>query len=146
MLNESERHSLISGSVRQLRNVHQGMNNFYNEPPFAERLMRLSEQEAIPETIQAQFVQTVVGCYIGNGYGVSRAAVPYYEGMIRSFSPREIVSLISADRGSSVVAHRIRSNSSCRSRFADALGLVDSGSNPASVRTSYHRAIRRSTR
>lgn len=38
LLNESERHSVISNAVQRLWNVHQGMNNFYNEPPFAERL------------------------------------------------------------------------------------------------------------
>ena len=96
LLNESERHSLISGLVKRLWVVHQGMNNFYNEPPFAERLSRLSEQEPIPETIQEQFVHTVVGCYIGNGYGISRAAESYYESMIRSFSPKEVGLMISA--------------------------------------------------
>ena len=84
LLNESERHSVISAAVRHLWDVHLAMNNFYNEPPFAERLMNLSEVEPIPETIQEHFVYTVVGCYIGNGYGVSRAAAPYYEAMIDS--------------------------------------------------------------
>ena len=73
-LNEAERHSVISAAVRQLWNIHLGMINFYNEPPFAERLMRLSELEAIPETIQEQFVHNVVGCYIGNTYGDSLRA------------------------------------------------------------------------
>ena len=117
LLSQSERHSVISGAVRQLWDVHSGMNNFYNEPPFAERLMKLSEAEPIPETIQEHFVQTVVGCYIGNGYGVSRAAVQYYRSMIRSFSPKEIAILISANRGRSTVANRVRHDSSCRKRF-----------------------------
>ena len=43
LLNESERHSVISAAVRHLWDVHLAMNNFYNEPPFAERLMNLSE-------------------------------------------------------------------------------------------------------
>jgi hypothetical protein len=36
LLNESERHGLISHAISRLWTVHQGMNNFYNEPPFAE--------------------------------------------------------------------------------------------------------------
>ena len=83
LLSEAERHSVLSKAARQLSNVHLAMNNFYNEPPFAERLMNLSNVEAIPETIQEQFVETVVGCYIGNGYGVSHAAIPFYETMIQ---------------------------------------------------------------
>jgi len=74
LLNESERHSLISSAVHHLSVAHQGMNNFYNETPFAERLKRLSEQGPIPETTQEQYVQVIVSCYIGNGYGVSWAA------------------------------------------------------------------------
>ena len=59
LLNEAERHSVLSRAVQQLLIVHLGFNNFYNEPPFAERLMTLSQLEAIPETIQEQFVETV---------------------------------------------------------------------------------------
>ncbi|BDA13706.1 hypothetical protein KAM339_022470 [Aeromonas caviae] len=75
LLNESEQHVIFSRATERLWNVHNGMNNFYNEPPFAERLLELSQQGAVPETVQEQFVQTVVCCNIGNGYGVSWAAV-----------------------------------------------------------------------
>ncbi len=141
LLNESERHSVISGAVRRLWNVHLAMNNFYNEPPFAERLLKLSELEPIPETVQEQFVHTVVGCYIGNGYGASRAAVPYYEAMIQSFSPKEIANLISATQGKSTVAERVRSWASCRKRFVTALRLIDAGSISRSLRSDYMRLI-----
>ena len=144
LLNESERHSVISAAVRQLWNVHLGLNNFYNEPPFAERLLKLSEAEPIPETIQEQFVQTVVVCYIGNGYGVSHAAVPYYRTMIESFSPKEKAVLILAGRGKSKVAERVKSSSFCRQRFLEALQLIDSRSISPSLRIEYQRLIRAS--
>lgn len=141
LLNESERHSVISSAVRRLWDVHLAMNNFYNEPAFAERLKNLSEIEPIPNTIQEKFVLTVVGCYIGNGYGVSRAALPYYRAMIQSFSPREISILISANRGKTTVADRIRSSSSCRKRFVRALKLIDGNSISRSLRSDYKRVI-----
>ena len=141
LLNESERHSVISGAVRRLWTVHLGFDNFYNEPPFAERLMKLSEAEPIPETIQEQFVHTVVGCYIGNGYGVSRAALRYYRSMIKSFSPKEIAILISANRGNTTVAGRIQRISSCRQRFLEALEMIEIGSVSRSLRTDYNRLI-----
>src|SRR5690606_35911576 len=38
LLSETERHALISTACKNLMAVHQGMNNFYNEGPFAERV------------------------------------------------------------------------------------------------------------
>jgi hypothetical protein len=94
LLNESEQHAVFYRAVERLWNVHNAMNNFYNEPPFAERLLELSRQGAVPETAQEQFVQVVACCNIGNGYGVCHAAAPSYEQIIHSFSPREIATMI----------------------------------------------------
>ena len=141
LLTKSERHSVISGAVRRLWTVHLGMDNFYNEPPFAERLMKLSEAEPIPETIQEGFVHTVVGCYIGNGYGISRAAIRFYRSMIKSFSPKEVAVLISANRGKTTVANRIQRNSLCHKRFLEALEMIETGSISRSLRTDYDRLI-----
>ena len=141
LLNESERHAVISAAVRRLWSVHLALNNFYNEPPFAERLMMLSEVEPIPDTIQEQFVHAVVGCYIGNGYGVSNAAVAFYETMIRSFSPKEIVIMISAVKNNRTISDRIQSNPSCRSRFVDGLRLVDAASIPRSSRVAHKKLM-----
>jgi hypothetical protein len=141
LLNESERHSVISATVQRLWNVHQGMNNFYNEPPFAERLNRVSEQGPIPETAQEQFVQVVIGCYIGNTYGVSWGAETYYESMVRSFSPREVSIMVSLAKGNSIVSNRIQSNSTCRRRFAQALRLIDPATVPSSATADYNRLV-----
>ena len=137
LLNESERHGVISGAVHRLWNVHQGMNNFYNEPPFAERLLRISEQGGIPETIQQDYVQIIVGCRVGNGYGVSQAAIEDYDKMIRSFSPREIALMVGLARGTGIVPQRIQGNSSCRRRYAEAMRLIDRASVPPSSLTDY---------
>lgn len=141
LLNEAERHALISREVQRLWTIHQGMNNFHNEPPFAKRLKELSEQGPIPETAQEQFVQVVISCYIGNGYGVSWAAEPCYESMVRSFSPREVNLLIGLTRGNTVLAQRIQNNSSCRGRLAQAMSLIDSATVPRSARADYDRWI-----
>ncbi|CAA0113491.1 Uncharacterised protein [BD1-7 clade bacterium] len=143
LLNESEQHVVFSRAVDRLWNVHNGMNNFYNEPPFAERLLELSQQGAIPETIQEQFVQTVTCCRSGNGYGVSEAAVSYYDEIIQGFSPREVASLIRlASERRSILGRRIASGGSCRSNFKIALGLIDVESVPNVVKADYERLIR----
>lgn len=143
LLNESEQHVVFSRAVDRLWNVHNGMNNFYNEPPFAERLLELSQQGALPETIQEQFVQTVACCRAGNGYGVSDAAVPYYNKIIEGFSPREIATLVrsAADRSNSL-GRRITDFPRCRSNLKESLLLIDAASVPRAVKADYERLIR----
>ncbi|MFM0596067.1 hypothetical protein [Paraburkholderia dilworthii] len=138
LLNESEQHGVFFKAIDRLWNVHNGMNNFYNEPPFAERLQELSQQGAVPETAQEQFVETVVCCYIGNGYGVCWAAEANYQNMIRAFSPREIATMVRlAMSPSNALGRRIASITTCRTRFKTALMLIDPASVPSGVRADY---------
>lgn len=143
LLNESEQHVVFSRAIERLWNAHNGMNNFYNEPPFAERLLEVSQQGAVPETVQNSFVQTVVCCRIGNGYGVSNAAVHYYDEIIQSFSPREVATLIlkAGDR-SSTLGRRVAGGGSCRRNFKTVLELIDTASVPSSVKADYDRFVR----
>ncbi|MGP2926059.1 hypothetical protein ACTVKR_18910 [Serratia bockelmannii] len=143
LLNESEQHVVFSRAIERLWNVHNSMNNFYNEPPFAERLLEVTLQGAVPETIQDSFVQTVVCCRVGNGYGISNAAVNYYNEIIRSFSPREVAILVrAAVDNTSVIGRRIASHTSCRRNLKTALELIDPASVSSSVRTDYDRLTR----
>lgn len=143
ILNESEQHVVFSRAVKRLWNVHNGMNNFYNEPAFAERLLELTMQSAVPETVHEEFVQTVACCRIGNGYGVSNAAVRYYDQIIRNFSPREISSLIqSASSPDNPLGRRISNGGSCKNNFKVLLQLIDPISVPNVVQASYWRFLR----
>jgi hypothetical protein len=142
LLNESEQHAVFFRAVDRLWNAHQGMNNFYNEPPFAERLLELSRQGAVPETIQEQFVQAVVCCNVGNGYGVSWAAAPSYSQIIRAFSPREIATMIRlAMTRDSTLGSRLNSFQACRERFKQTLTLIDPASVPAGVKAAYDQFV-----
>jgi len=142
-LNETERHSVFYRSIDRLWNVHNGMDNFYNEPPFAERLLELSQQGAVPETVQDSYVQTICCCFVGNGYGVSRAAVPNYEQMIRGFSPREIATMVrSAISTENPLGRRVSNVGSCKQRLKEALAFIDPASIPSGVKTDYERLIK----
>ena len=145
LLNESERHGVISSAVSRLWAVHQGIDNFYNEPPFAERLKKISDQGAIPETIQEDYVRVIVGCRIGNGYGVSWAATPHYDEMIRSFSPREISIMIGLPRTKTLVGRRIQNISECRKRFVEAVNSIDSASVPSGFQADYDSIVKSRT-
>lgn len=143
LLNESEQHHIFTRAISRLWDVHNGTNNFYNEPAFAERLLELSAQGAVPETAQEQYVQTVGCCRVGNGCGVSNAAVRYYDQMIQNFSPREISTLIqSASTNINPLGRRVSAGGSYRVNFKAMLGLLDAASIPNVVSAAYAQFIR----
>ncbi|MEN5005235.1 hypothetical protein [Stenotrophomonas indicatrix] len=138
LLNESEQHAVFFRATERLWNAHNGMNNFYNEPPFAERLYEISQQGAVPETVQEHFVQTISCCYVGNGYGVSWGAAATYEMLVKSFSPREIAAMIRlAASNQTILGRRVAGLSSCRQRLKQALHLIDPASVPSGVKAWY---------
>lgn len=142
-LNESEQHFVFSRAVKRLWDVHNEMNNFYNEPAFSERLLELTSQGAVPETVQEEYVQTIACCRVGNGYGISNAAVRYYDQMIQNFSPREIQVLIqSALSKDNPLGRRITAGGSYRTNFKDLLKLIDHNSIPNIVSASYTKFAR----
>jgi len=137
LLSEPERHSLITNAAKKLLTVHQGFDNFYNEPPFAERLNKLLKQGATPDTAKQVVVEAVVTCASGNPYGVSHAAVAYYHGMIKGFSPAEIGFMLSLPTSKTIVANRIKTYSSCEKRYRKLVGLIDASSVPAKYKAIY---------
>ena len=130
LLSESERHSLISNACKKLLSVHQAFDNFYNEPPFADRLAKVVRQGAVPNTIKAELVKTVLTCVVGNPYGVSNAAYPHYAKIIESFTPAEIDIMLSLPKSNTIVGNRIRSHARCNTAFKDQVGLIDQASVP----------------
>jgi hypothetical protein len=146
LLGNAEIHAIITNASANLLSVHNSFNNFYNEPPFAERLASLASQNRVPETAQYEFVSTVVTCAIGNGYGVSHAAMPYYEGMIKSFSPNEVKIMLSLPGSKTAVGNKITSLASCKSNFARIVTLVDASSVPTPARHAYETWLKQAGR
>lgn len=135
LLSAPQQHAIFSTAIQRLQIAHDGLNNFYNEPPYAERLSELSQNTAIPETAQSDFVDTVVSCYLGNGYGVSWDAIPFYEKIIKNFSPQEITLMINhAQTNSSRIGRKINRE---KNRFIQALKLIDFKSVPSGIRSAY---------
>ncbi|MBX5145381.1 hypothetical protein [Rhizobium lentis] len=137
LLGETELHALVTSASHNLMSVHNAFNNFYNEPPFAERLNAITSQNRVPESAQFEFVSAVVTCATGNQWGVSNAAVGYYNKMVRSFSPNEIRIMLSLVDSNSIVRSRIVTSTACKKRFADLVRMLDPSSVPANVRPSY---------
>lgn len=141
LLNEAEQHLIFSTAINNLLLAHKGMNNFYNEPPFAKRLLELSSQEQVPETAQDEYVKSVAAAFIGNGYGVSTAAIPHYSEMIEGFSPREVSILLHLHQQDGFIKNRIKSSQACKKRFKKAVELIEEESVPSSVKIAYKAII-----
>ena len=137
LLGEAEVHALVTSASRNLLRVHNDWNNFYNEPPFADRLRQITTDVHVPETAQAEFVEAVVTCGTGNTYGVSHGAVSDYHAMVKSFSPNEIKLMLDLPKRTNVLAGRIKSSSSCEKRFRRLVSLLDKSSVPTSVKAAY---------
>jgi len=137
LLSEVERHAIISTACDRLMSVHQGINNFYNEPPFAERLREIVAASSIPDSVRTKFVHAVVACAIGNPYGISWAAVQHYEAMIRDFTPKNMELMLELPKTQTIAAQRIAHYPSCRGRFASLVGLLNVAAVPTKIKTIY---------
>ncbi|MEA2017362.1 MAG: hypothetical protein U9N59_02845 [Campylobacterota bacterium] len=137
LLGDTEHHALISNACKRLWGVHQSMDNFYNEPPFAERLLQLSTQGAIPKTAKEEYVTTIVGCSIGNQYGTSNSANIHYKKMIQNFSPDEIRIMLESTIENTLIKRRIEAYGRCRTKFKQLACLIDRTSVSTTVQKTY---------
>jgi hypothetical protein len=139
LLGDAELHSIVTAACKTLISVHSGFNNFYNEPPFAERLAYLAAQNQVPDSARDEFVDTIMTCAVGNQYGASIGAYPSYTAMVKSFSPAEIEIMLNVPKAKSVVANRIRIHAGCKTRFENLVGLLSSSSVPTPVISAYEK-------
>ena len=126
LLSETERHAMISAACKNLMGVHNAMNNFYNERPFAERLANLSTGHQIPETVRNEFVKAIVTCSVGNEYGTANSADVFYQNVIQGLSPKEVEIMLSLPDQQTVVGGRIKRAPRCREKFKQIVWLAPS--------------------
>ena len=143
LLDSCDRNILYSHAVDDLYLVHNDFNNFYNEPPFAERLLNIVKQGAVPEAVLEKYVITVTCCFIGNGWGVSDRAFHCYEEMIQGFSPREVsVMLKLSESQQNLLGRRILDWPNCRQNFVKALKMLDINTVSSSVTSIYNKYVK----
>ncbi|TCP72439.1 hypothetical protein C8J43_101177 [Sphingomonas sp. PP-CE-1G-424] len=141
LLGEAEVHLLITRAAQSLMSVHQDFSNFYNEPPFAERLLGLTSQNRVPVSAQHVFVEALATAATGNQYGTANAAYPHYLSMIKSLSPAEVLILLELPLRQTLLANRLRSHASCRDRFKAWVRLIDPASVPTQAKPEYAKWI-----
>ena len=95
----------VKNALDGLWSAHNGYNNFHNEPAFA-RFLRayVPETGIVPPSVEVQYTKsTLLMCKIGNGYGVSCQAEPFYDDLLgiawTGITRRSFVYLISSRSG-----------------------------------------------
>jgi hypothetical protein len=74
----------------------------------------------------------------GNQYGLSNAAYPYYQAIIRNFSPAEVVVLLTLSISSkTIVGNRIKTYRRCWEAYKNLVTLIDPSTVTTAVRSIY---------
>lgn len=92
---ENLREAEINEILANLRIIHNGMNNFYNEVIFAKQLDDIIGDK-LPSNVLDKYVNTLVYVFLSNGYGIAESANPYYEKMIKNFDSKASMKAISS--------------------------------------------------
>ena len=86
-LTDSTRSLELATTLDNLMTAHCGWDNFHTESAPAKLLARIvPENGIVPVDVLPKYVKTLAMCRIGNGYGVSWTARPYYDELFRRFS------------------------------------------------------------
>lgn len=126
----------IDTAIDALMAAHNGVDNFYNEPGPARTLAALAGAEGnIPEAVSAKYVRAVVTTFLGNGYGVSNAAIPAYTRMIEGFGPREAGRALRAFTDPGIAS--VLWSATGRNQWAELLGLLEPKLTLRTDRTLY---------
>lgn len=88
-LPDDQRAVEIDSLAADLLSAHEGMNNFYNEPPVARKLRDYVGEQPVPVGVREKYVATLVDVYLGRRSGISGAADPIYADLIGKFAPDE---------------------------------------------------------
>lgn len=90
-LTEDIRAIEMKDGLDALSTAHYNYQNFYTEEPHARILFKYrSKTGLIPNSIRPYYVKILLICTLGNRYGVSFTAEPYYDKMINMFQDDEI--------------------------------------------------------
>ena len=139
-LNRALRRMMQYGYVAEVKAITDSIRSLQLLTEDSRRLLELALQGSMPSTVQQEFVRTIACCRIGNGYGVSNAAVRFYDQMIRNFSPREILILLrSATSRDNSLGMRVSLGGSYRDNFKKLLELIDVDSVPNVVKPLFDR-------
>ena len=80
--------------LEQLRIVHNGYNNFYNETNYINMIVEYIGELEIPNQIEKQYIDTIIYVFLSNGNGVAWSADEQYKFLLNKFSNKQIISAL----------------------------------------------------
>ena len=94
---DSVRTPAIRLALKNLNIVHNGVNNFYNEPSFVKQLINtIGKKGDIPEALTYEYTKTIVSVFLTNGLGECWEANPLYIELMKKFNTKQaFIALIS---------------------------------------------------
>jgi hypothetical protein len=111
-------------AIQNLLAAHRGMNNFYNEPPFAKQLRTLmGDAGVIPSQVEERYVMALVEVFLTNSHGVAVFAEPIYLDLLSKLTPQLALTAIRA-----FTEKRIASRLQfplCQSKYRELIGLLE---------------------
>jgi len=116
--------SEISNILSDLSTAHSSMNNFYAEPSLAQQLSKfVGDYSSMPEVIEKEYVETVVNCFLTNGFGSAWNAEQYYREMINAFTDKQArIALLSFKN--ETIKSKIDNWKLCSNYFKELLNLI----------------------
>lgn len=80
----------MSDALDLLSSAHHGLENFYNEPTPARRVLDVAgEKGDVPDAVRERYIRVVADSFLGNGYGVSTGAEVSYRKMLARLSSKD---------------------------------------------------------
>jgi hypothetical protein len=122
-LPEEERAAEIAQALDDLYNAHEGWNNFYNEPPVAQRLLNLvGRYGQVPTQLARRHVGYLVYVFLTNGHGLAWSADPIYKELISRFDGEQ-AALALRSFAATAISSRLRYELP-RTKWAELLDLI----------------------
>jgi hypothetical protein len=126
----SERVIIVDELITELKDKHNGWDNFHHEPPTAAQLYSyVPDQQSIFDNLAQRLFKTVLMCRIGRGVsyreGVSPGARKYYDSIL-SLAGDKFAAHVMAALSDFEVNVKL-SNALCRTHAKSALTIVKSG-------------------
>jgi hypothetical protein len=114
----------IETAVENLLNAHRGLNNFYNEPAFANQLSRLiSAGASVPALVEERYVIGLTEVFLTNGNGTTRAADPIYRQLLGQLTPNQAFLAITAFT-LPIIASRLQFDL-CRQKYKQLIEILE---------------------
>jgi hypothetical protein len=113
----------LKTAIEDLLSVHNGLNNFYNEPSMARQLKSIVGQHGnVPVQLNYSYTRVLVTVFLTNGHGVAWSAEPIYIDLIRNFDAKQSYLALTSFRDE-FIKSKLQFNL-CKEKFSEMLTLI----------------------